>query len=99
MREQLENPWRGRGLAGLAPLPIAAAEGVGRLLGLCPLSSTEMAMEGKELVRNEVEVVPWSKGTMAPISVALLQVLPWLVDFANRIAWPSLLVSNLRHTA
>lgn len=36
MRDRLENPWRGRGLRGLAPLPIAAVDGVARLLALCP---------------------------------------------------------------
>lgn len=36
MRDRLENPWRGAGLRDLAPLPLADAAGVARLLALCP---------------------------------------------------------------
>ena len=52
MREQLENPWRGRGLAGLAPLPIAAAEGVARLLALCPAHSETPLLDLPALARR-----------------------------------------------
>ncbi len=36
MAEVLENPWRGRGLGGGGPLPLADARGVARLLQRCP---------------------------------------------------------------
>lgn len=52
MREQLANPWRGRGLAGLAPLPIAAAEGVARLLALCPAHAETPLLDLPALARR-----------------------------------------------
>lgn len=37
MRDRLANPWRGKGLSGLHPLPVASADGVSRLLAQCPV--------------------------------------------------------------
>lgn len=36
MQQLLENPWRGRGIAGLAPLPIASPASAANLLANCP---------------------------------------------------------------
>ena len=49
MTETLRNPWRGRGLAGAAPLPLADATGVGALLARCPSHSPTPMRDGKAL--------------------------------------------------
>jgi len=36
MQQRLENPYRGQGIAGLAPVPIGSAQGPAQLLALCP---------------------------------------------------------------
>lgn len=36
MQDLIENPWRGRGLTGLAPLPVASVQSVAQLLQHCP---------------------------------------------------------------
>ena len=39
MQKRLDNPCRGQGIAGLAPLPIASAQGPAQLLARCPAHS------------------------------------------------------------
>ena len=52
MRDRLENPWRPRGLSGLGPLPIATADGVARLLALCPAHAETPLRELPEMARR-----------------------------------------------
>lgn len=52
MHERLENRWRGRGLSGLEPLPIAAADDVARLLARCPVHRETPLLELPELAQR-----------------------------------------------
>jgi len=52
MHAQLANPWRGRGLPGMAPLPVAEADDVAQLLALCPAHAETPLLELPELARR-----------------------------------------------
>ena len=52
MRDQLENPWRGAGLGGLGPMPIATADGVAHLLASCPAHGVTPLIDAPELARR-----------------------------------------------
>lgn len=52
MRDQLENPYRGRGLSGLEPLPIATADGVAQLLARCPAHAETPLLDMAGLARR-----------------------------------------------
>ncbi len=46
------NPHRGRGLSELSPLPVQSADGVGRLLSLCPAHMPTPLLDLPELARR-----------------------------------------------
>ena len=52
MHAQLANPWCGRGLPDMAPLPLADADGVARLLALCPAHAETPLLDLPELARR-----------------------------------------------
>lgn len=51
MQDQLENPWRGRGIPGLSPLPLASVGGVTRLLAACPAHAETPLLDLTDLAR------------------------------------------------
>jgi diaminopropionate ammonia-lyase len=52
MHEKLENPWRGRGLGGLEPLPITTVDDVARLLARCPAHRETPLLDLPELAKR-----------------------------------------------
>jgi len=52
MHAKLANPWRGRGLPDMAPLPLADADGVARLLALCPTHAETPLLDLSALARR-----------------------------------------------
>jgi len=52
MRARLANPWRGQGLPGLAPLPIATSAGVSSLLERCPAHAETPLLDLPALARR-----------------------------------------------
>jgi diaminopropionate ammonia-lyase len=52
MRDQFENPWRGKCLGGVEPLPVASAAGVARLLAQCPVHGESPLLDIPELAQR-----------------------------------------------
>lgn len=52
MKDLLENPWRGRGLTGFAPLPVASVQSVAKLLEYCPAHRETPLLSLPDLARH-----------------------------------------------
>lgn len=79
MRELIENPWRGAGLAkaggAAAPLPIASPEAVARLLALCPAHAETPLLELPAIARRAGVARLWVKDERARMGLGSFKAL------------------------